>query len=388
MKVVFLLLVIASVSASLANAYTSPRSRLARRQIAACTSQQIDDILGADYPNQCADAFRSIELVLKDSSSSNLEIATSVRANSFICEPRCLDVAARAIKLCISAELSTFVFDLCDFNAGDVWCYEEEIVSAVDTVNSECDVSAGTECSPSCITELQSAIESVGCCITLLNFGRSYDLARFYSSCDIDQPLQCGETPPNLSCTLQEVEDVLGADYPSDCAEAFENIEPVLKQYRSSVEVAAKVRDNSIICESKCFTQAEKAVKRCINDDLSTFLYDLCSINENGDACFKENIISATEPSDMPSCNFSSTTCSSSCKSELQTTMDTVGCCIILLDVGGLEYLGDFYAGCSLLEPIPCEVGIFSTPESTISGAASTAMSIFVLVVALAVGIF
>lgn len=153
-------------------------------------------------------------------------------------------------------------------------------------------------------------------------------------------------------CTQQQVADIL-SDIPTECVTAVGSLDSGALARLDPITVQ---RFGDIFCQRRCSDPVIEYFERCIEEGRSfaTFFRQLCARNDRGDRCSSAVVISSINNA-AQTCPQTTASCSSSCQSALQTTTEQVGCCINILDVGGLSDATDFIEdSCNIDVPEPC----------------------------------
>lgn len=120
----------------------------------------------------------------------------------------------------------------------------------------------------------------------------------------------------------------------------FRNPESRLLQF----DPALFANFSETICHPRCGNPIVELNEVCHGDDrnqVTEFLVQLCAENGQGNRCYAADVVSAVNATFADSeCSATlagnTTSCSPSCRSKLQATVEAVGCCITIFDVNVL----------------------------------------------------
>lgn len=178
-----------------------------------------------------------------------------------------------------------------------------------------------------------------------------------------------GVTKQQQTCSDEEARQILEG-YPDDCRTALLSLTSDLNEIdRLDPNTIERVGD--FICQPRCGNPLLDLYEACLQNgrSINAFFRQLCSQNDQGDRCSSAAVISSV--SDATAVCPTAISCSSNCQSALQTSTARVGCCINILDVGGLTDFTNFIeSSCGITVPGPCE-------GSTLNGAVAPTMGIF-----------
>lgn len=159
------------------------------------------------------------------------------------------------------------------------------------------------------------------------------------------------------TCTFDQLQEIF-KDYPTECDQTASGLDPDALERLDPAEIA---RFGAIFCKPECGNPVVVYFRQCsgsVGENLAQFFIQFCAQNSDGDRCYSRSVVS-----DL---NVLFTTCdanASACCQSLESTTAKIGCCINLLNVGGLVDTTDIVGSdCSVNIPGNCR-------GSTISGA-------------------
>ena len=159
------------------------------------------------------------------------------------------------------------------------------------------------------------------------------------------------------SCT-QNILDVV----PQDCINGATAVNDELLE---KLDPATFKALGDVICQPRCGDPYIEYSRNCLGGQGGQQIIDgfvqFCGINSQGKSCYSEDVISALRVPGFGSCKTDPSSCN--CPT-IQAGIDSVGCCINIVDGGGiLDITGMLQEVCSSLNiPEPCV-------ESSLSGA-------------------
>lgn len=180
------------------------------------------------------------------------------------------------------------------------------------------------------------------------------------------------EIREDTGCSATDVNH-LSNNLPADCTVAQLNLEAIERS-----DSNATVRFGNTFCQPRCGNPLLDFYRTChgeIGQQLSDFFCQLCARNDRGERCYSARVASFIRDTIMACSTSSTSLCQSNCQSALLTAATNVGCCINVLNVGGLF---DIESICDIDIPGPCE-------ESTLSGAAAQNMDTIAMALAMLV---
>lgn len=167
-------------------------------------------------------------------------------------------------------------------------------------------------------------------------------------------------TRQDKSCTLQEAQQLLES-FNKDCAPALDAVDDTLLEQLDPAEFKAL---GDVICQPRCGNPYIQYNRKCVGDpagqQMINTVLQLCGTNSQGKSCYSADVINALR-SGFGNCEAVPATCTCS---SIQAGINSVGCCINVVDEGGAANITGFLKTvCSDLNiPDPCE-------KSSLSGA-------------------
>ena len=127
------------------------------------------------------------------------------------------------------------------------------------------------------------------------------------------------------TCTANQIQQIF-ANYPQDCASQLSmlDLSAILNQ-----QVPTLIAGYRIICEPKCGNPFITFYNRCGLSMFNSVLRSLCSRNNAGGLCYEDfGTLIPDYNSARTSCIPHVSTCTSSCRSSLNTLGNNNGCCL------------------------------------------------------------
>ena len=336
------------------------RARVTRQDPNTCSEQQEQDVFN-NLPAEC--------------SALNNSVPSFTNPDKFagffetFCKPECGNPLTSYIQQCLGHYGPNYVNYanlLCSQNSIGDYCYSSNVFTDVNVTQFNCLVIN----SPDCCQSVQSTVANTGCCINILDMGglnNSTDLIE--STCSINLPESCtgstlgGTVPPTSSgtaapntCSELELQDVISS-LPSECSSLRNTSDST---GNPNDELAATFET---FCNPECGNPVIRYLQGCTgNDDYAYFAnyyIQLCAKSSNGDFCYSTNVTS-----DVGVIGDACFVNHVGCCQSVQSTITNIGCCISILDIGGMHNQTDIIEmSCSINLPEICS-------ESTLDGTA------------------
>lgn len=192
-----------------------------------------------------------------------------------------------------------------------------------------------------------------------------------------------GVTKQRLTCTEEQAGDIL-KDYPTYCTAALQSLD---SQAIMKKDPIATEWFGHVFCRPNCGNPIIEFYETCITNGQSFSFYfrQLCSWNDRGDSCSSAVVISSISNASAACPTLTSCGSNCTCRSALQSTTTRVGCCINILDGGGLTDVTDYIeSSCNVDVPEPCKRNLLDDGHMHGSGVLAVAPTMEVLIGALA----